>query len=192
MTLEQINYFAQTLGVVAILGSFIALLIQMRQTNRLLRNQAKREQIAGIKSISEAIYQTPGLADLIGRSLTEGFDALPLTDRILLTAYLTVSERTWEALHLQYMDGQVDESLWQSHLEQSRAVWNSIPATRGFWAERQRFFTAEYQAFHKAEIESGFDPADAEEGQHSLGYSHSTSSRTSDANKMVEEIGKTL
>lgn len=51
MTLEDINYIAQTVGVVAILGTFVALLIQMRQTNRLLRNQAKRTQIEGIKAL---------------------------------------------------------------------------------------------------------------------------------------------
>jgi hypothetical protein len=45
MILEDINYIAQTVGVVAILGTFVAVLIQMRQTNRLLRNQAKRAQI---------------------------------------------------------------------------------------------------------------------------------------------------
>lgn len=186
MTLEQINYIAQTFGVVAILGSFVALLIQMRQTNRLLRNQAKREQVAGIKGISEALYTAPGLADVVARSLSEDFDALPLADRILLTSFLTVSERTWESLHLQYLDGQVDESLWQSHLEQSRTVWNSIPATRGFWAERHRFFTPEYQAFHKAEIESAFDPAATEKGLSALGYSHAGSPRAAGARKQAK------
>lgn len=41
MTLEDINYVAQIVGVVAILGTFVALLFQIRQTNRLLRNQAQ-------------------------------------------------------------------------------------------------------------------------------------------------------
>ena len=49
MTLEEINYIAQTVGVIAILGTFVAVLIQMRQTNRLLRNQAKRDQIEEAK-----------------------------------------------------------------------------------------------------------------------------------------------
>ena len=66
-TLEDINYIAQTVGVEAILGTFVAVLIQMRQTNRLLRNQAKRAQIDRIKAISEAIYQPPGPADIIMR-----------------------------------------------------------------------------------------------------------------------------
>ena len=65
-TLEGINYIAQTV-VVVILGTFVAVLIQMRQTNRLLRNQAKRAQIDRIKAISDAIYQPPGPADIIMR-----------------------------------------------------------------------------------------------------------------------------
>ena len=49
MTLEDINLIAQTLGVVAILGTFVAVLMQMRQMSRLLRNQAKRAQIEEAK-----------------------------------------------------------------------------------------------------------------------------------------------
>jgi hypothetical protein len=47
VTLEDINYIAQTVGVVAILGTFVAVLIQMRQTNRLLRNQAIAKRLLG-------------------------------------------------------------------------------------------------------------------------------------------------
>lgn len=75
MTLEGLYYVAQTIGVAAILGTFVAVLMQMRQTNRLLRNQAKRTQFDGVKAISEAIYQTPGLADIMARVMTEESDA---------------------------------------------------------------------------------------------------------------------
>ena len=81
MTLEDINYIAQTVGVVAILGTFVAVLIQMRQTNRLLRNQAKRAQIDGIKAISEATYQTPGLADTLVRGIAGGLDGITIAER---------------------------------------------------------------------------------------------------------------
>lgn len=53
MTLEDINYIAQIVGVVAIFGTFAAVLFQIRQTNRLLRNQAKRAQIAELRSLSD-------------------------------------------------------------------------------------------------------------------------------------------
>ncbi len=153
MTLEEINYVAQTIGVVAILGSLVAVLIQMRQTNRLLRNQARRDQIEGLKSISDAVYQTPGLADLIARATAGGLESLTEAERIQLLAFQTAAERTWEAMHSQYLAGQIDAALWQAHLEQARATWRLSPVVRAVWAARRSFFTAAYQVFHAAEIE---------------------------------------
>ena len=153
MTLEELYYVSQIVAVVAIFGSLVAVLVQMRQTNRLLRNQAKRDQINGIKSISEAFYQTPGLADLVARASAGGLDALTEAERMQLIAFQTACERTWEAMHQQFLDGQIDKTLWQAHLEQARATWRMSPAFRAVWAVRAQFFTPQYRAFHAAEIE---------------------------------------
>ena len=155
MTLEDINHIAQTIAVVGVLGTFVAVLVQMRQTNRLLRNQAKRDQIDGIKSVSEALYQTPGLADMVARAAAGGLEALTEAERMQLIAFQTTTERTWEAMHQQFLDGQFDIALWQAHLEQARATWRTSAAVRAIWAARAHFFTAQYRAFHAAEIERG-------------------------------------
>jgi hypothetical protein len=68
MTLEEINYIAQTVGVVAILGTFVAVLIQMRQTNRLLRNQAKRSITPGLGH--QAQSRGAGFIESVERSAT--------------------------------------------------------------------------------------------------------------------------
>ena len=78
MTLEDINYIAQIMGTIAIIGTFVALLFQMRQTNMLLRNQAKRTRFAELRSISEALYQSPGLAEIMTRASAEGLEAVSL------------------------------------------------------------------------------------------------------------------
>ena len=152
MTLEDINYIAQTIGVVAILGTFMAVLIQMRQTNRLLRNQAKRAQIADIKSASDALWQTPGLAELMMRASADGLEALSLPESVQCFAFLTGVQRTWEAMFVQYQDGLIDSSLWQAHLRQSRAAANEIPFNREYWLMRRDFFMPEYRDFYEAEV----------------------------------------
>lgn len=153
MTLEEIYYIGQTIAVVAIIGSLVAVLVQMRLTNRLLRNQAKRDQIDSIKSISEAFYRTPGLADMVARAGAGGLEALTEAERMQLIAFQTAAERTWEAMHQQFVDGQIDTALWQAHLEQARATWRTSAAVRAVWAARAQFFTPQYRAFHAAEIE---------------------------------------
>ena len=147
MTLEEINYIAQTVGVVAILGTFVAVLMQMRQTNRLLRNQAKRAQIEGIKAISEAMYQVPGLADIMMRGVAEGLDSLTPAERMQMLSYLMSAERTWEAMFVQYQDGLIDEELWQAHSRQTQAAINDNPVMVEFWAMRREFFMPAYRAY---------------------------------------------
>lgn len=159
MTLEDINYIAQIVGVVAILGTFVALLVQMRQTNRLLRNQAKRAQIAELKSISEGLYQVPGLAEIMTRASVEGLEAVSLAERAQCFTFLLAAQRTWESMFVQYQDGLIDEALWQAHLRQARAVVNEITFYRQFWMIRRDFFMPEYRAFYEAEVlgQSGSD-----------------------------------
>lgn len=152
MTLEDINYIAQTVGVVAILGTFVAVLIQMRQTNRLLRSQAKRAQIADIKSLSDAMYQTPGLAELMMRASSEGPEALSLVERAQCFAFLMTAQRTWEAMFVQYQDGSIDAGLWQAHVRQARAATNDTGIHRQFWLIRWDFFMPEYREFYETEI----------------------------------------
>ena len=163
MTLEDLNYIAQTVAVVAILGSFVALLMQMRQSNRLLRNQAKRAQIDGIKAISEAVYQNPGLADIIMRAVAGGLDALTPAERMQILSYLMSAERTWEAMFVQYQDGLIDEELWQAHSRQTQAAINDNPVMAEFWAARRAFFMPAYREYRDVEYA-------ASGGGHTLGY----------------------
>jgi hypothetical protein len=163
MTLEEINYMAQTVGVVAILGTFVAVLIQMRQTNRLLRNQAKRALIEGTKTISETVYQTPGLAEMLVRSMAGGLDGLSPAERVQVMSFLMTAERTWEGMFVQYQEGMIDEELWQAHSRQAHAAFNDNTAMRQFWTLRREFFMPAYRAFRDAQIEG-------KGGAETLGY----------------------
>ena len=153
MTLEDINYIAQIIGTIAIIGTFVALLLQMRQTNRLLRNQAKRAQIDGIKAISEAVYQTPGLADIMMRGVTAGLGGLAPAERMQIMAFLMTAERTWEVMFVQHQDGMIDEELWRAHSRQAQAALNDNPAIHEFWVSRREFFMPAYRAYRDAQIE---------------------------------------
>lgn len=163
MNLEEINYIAQIIGVVAILGTFVALLFQMRQTNRLLRGQAKRAQITDLKSMSDPLWQTPGLAELMMRATTDGLEALSPAERVQCFAYQSAAQRTWEAMFVQYRDGLIDESMWQAHLRQTRTVAKELPRIHQYWQIRRAFFIPEYRAFYEAEV-LGHDGSDT------LGY----------------------
>ena len=174
MTLENINYIAQTVGVVVILGTFVAVLIQMRQTNRLLRNQAKRALIDGTKFISETVYQTPGLAEMLVRAMAGGLGGLSPAERVQIMSFLMTAERTWEGMFVQYQEGMIDEELWQAHSRQTQAAFNDNSAMREFWVMRREFFMPAYRAFRDAQIEG-------KGGAETLGYGNKAASATEPA-----------
>ncbi len=148
MTLEEIYYIGQTFAVVAIIGSLIALIVQMRQANRLARAAAVRGQIESLQYIAQAMYQTPRLTEI----LVKGNSGLGLSqvESIKATAYLTDVERTWEALYDAYRHGLVDPELWEAHRKQARAL-ASAPLSRAVWALRKDLFTKAYQTFRDAD-----------------------------------------
>lgn len=70
MSLENIYYIGQTLAVVAILGSLIALLIQMRQGNRLVRAQLTSEIQAAFSEDTQFIIEDEAFADIYNRAFS--------------------------------------------------------------------------------------------------------------------------
>lgn len=148
MTLEDIYFIGQTIAVVAILGSLIALIIQMRQANRLARAAAVRTQLESLQTIVQAVYRTPGLAELIAKGNTG--QSLSEIERMQVTAYLTEAERTWEALFETYRNGLVDPELWEAHRKQARA-FSRHPLNRAVWELRKDWYTKAYRDYRDAD-----------------------------------------
>ena len=144
MTLENINYIAQTIGVVAILGSLIVVIVQMRQANRLASSAALRSQIESLKSISRPMYQAPGMADIFVKAM-QGKE-LSESERLLAMAYVTVAERTWEAMYFEYRQGRIDPELWEAHRRQARAL-SVAPLNQAVWDLRKSWYVKAYQDF---------------------------------------------
>ena len=126
MSLENIYYVGQTIAVVAILGSLIALIYQLRQATR-------------------TIYETPGLADILLRG-NAGLDALNDADRLRYITFCVSSFRIWEGLHAQFVDGRIDPELWDMHINELRAQ-RDFAGSRQVWAFRGPSFSKAFQAF---------------------------------------------
>jgi len=145
MSLENIYYVGQTIAVVAILGSLIALIYQLRQANRMARKTAMQVQIDGLLAMTRTIYETPGLADILLRG-NAGLDALNDADRLRYITFCVSSFRIWEGLHAQFVDGRIDPELWEMHVHELRAQ-RDFAGSRQVWAFRGPSFSKAFQAF---------------------------------------------
>jgi hypothetical protein len=154
MSLAELSDLSQAIAAIAVIASLIVLIIQVRQGNQLARSAAARSQIESLKSISQAMYQTPGLAELFvkansGQTLSEA-------ERLQITSYLTAASRTWEAMYDAYRQGLIDPDLWEAHRKQAR-VLAAAPMARAVWALRRNWYSKAYRDFHEADCASTAD-----------------------------------
>lgn len=145
MTLENIYYIGQTIAVLAILGTLIALIYQLRQSNKVARKTAVQIQIDGLLAMTRTIYETPGLADIL-LSGNKGLEHLKEADRLRYITFCVSSFRIWEGLYAQFVDGRIDPELWAAHINELRAQRN-FEGAKQVWAFRGPSFSKSFQTF---------------------------------------------
>ena len=159
MSLESIYYIGQTIAVIAILGSLIAVMLQMRQANRLAREAAQHAQVEDLQSISKAIFETPRLASIWGRGLHD-LDSLDAEERIRFIALQTYTLRVYEGVHLRHLRGEIEEDVWKAHVRQMGSAQSS-PGFQAVWEIRRDMYSPAFQAFfaqNAVASASGEDP----------------------------------
>jgi hypothetical protein len=146
MTLEELYYFSQIVAVIAIFGSLVILIVQMRAANQLAREAANNTQIAGLQEISKSVFEIPGLADIWERG-TRDLAALESEERVRFVAYTSYTLRIWEGLHLQRLRGRITDDLWTSHTRLFASVQN-LPGFNEAWEIRRATFSTAFGKFY--------------------------------------------
>ncbi len=147
MGLEEIYYVGQTIAVIAIVGSLLALIAQNRAAHKLAREATVRNQIQGLQNISRALFETPELAGIWLRGI-EGIERLSAEERVKFMAYVTYALRTWEGLYLQFRDGKLPESDWLGHIEMLHGL-QALTGVASVWAARGHAFSKEFRDFYE-------------------------------------------
>lgn len=146
MTLEDLAYISQIIGVAAVLGSLVILIVQVRAANLLAREAAINAQSAGLQAVSRALFEAPQLASIWERG-TRDLAALDSEERVRFIAYTTYTLRIWEGLHLQHLRGQIADDLWNSHCRQLSSV-QSLPGFNAAWDIRRATFSPVFEKFY--------------------------------------------
>lgn len=153
MTLEEIYYVGQTIAVIAIIGSLVALIAQNHASQKMVRDAAVRTQVEGLQNISRALFETPGLAEIWVRGIV-GFDQLSNEERVKFTAFVTYTLRIWEGLHAQFRHRQLGEEVWRGHIQQLRDV-QIFDGLKKVWELRRHTFSEEFQEFYESNLAQG-------------------------------------
>ena len=139
MTLENIYYIGQTLAVIVIIATLIALLIQTRQTNALARAETSRATMLQLTSGQYSLFETPEKAAFL-------YKAMRTSKK--LTA--EEKERFGFTLSLVFGNAEIAFNMDQTGLmggtdlnrgaDTLRGVYLSSPRVRKWWSNARMFY----------------------------------------------------
>jgi hypothetical protein len=145
MTLEELAYISQIVGVVAVLASLIFVGLQIRQNTRALKATSHHAVTDSFNAINNLIVSDPKMARLwrLGMAGMEGFDE---DERVSFSFMALAYMRIFETLYYQYSNGTLDKKLFDAELKTLK--WSvTNPGFRAWWAVNPISLSAEFRAF---------------------------------------------
>ena len=153
MTLEEIGILSNIAAALAVMGSLIFVGLQVRQANRMMKDAAIRLHAEKIQSISQAMFEVPGLADVFARGGAD-ISKLSLEERIRFINFCTYILRILEQLHLQREMGLMDKELWEANIKIIRDI-HQLPGFASAWEIRRHTLSVRFQKFYEHYVKAG-------------------------------------
>lgn len=114
MSLNDIYLLSQIIAAVAIVASLLFVGLQVRQTNRMMREAASRNHAEKFQSVSRAMFEVPIMAPLLAKGL-DGMEALNPVERMQFVNLTSWVLRIFEELHRQFEAGLIDKPWWEAN-----------------------------------------------------------------------------
>ena len=146
MTLEELSYLSQVLGVIAIFASLIFVGLQIRQNTRALKATSHHAVTDSFNAINNMIANDPAFARRwrLGNAGSEGLDEDERTSvSFMMLGYM----RIFETLYYQYTNGTLDKKLFEAELKTLKWAVTMNPGFLAWWAANPISLSAEFRAF---------------------------------------------
>ena len=145
VSLEQIAYIAEIIGVIAVVVSLLYLAIQVRMSARATR-------LASAHSIAESWRDTAGLIAAHGDLadiLTRGFvdrDSLTGAEKLRFHSYLQNLLKIFEDAYYNMREETLEEEFWDGIREWFTGL-TDLPGTIAYWNELKFCYSPQFQRF---------------------------------------------
>lgn len=107
MTLENVYYVGQTIAVVAILGSLLAIFFQQRQTNKIARVDITQRVSSGYGDSMRSMMSDPGLAAAFRKVMFDRTELTPV-EKTQILIYFNLTLTAHADAYLAYTEGLID------------------------------------------------------------------------------------
>lgn len=146
MTLENIYYIGQTVAVIAILGSLIALIFQLREQRRESRLAAMHNLSVEYRKIMDPMTEVPGFARLWAKSLSVGLHGLERDEFLIVGGFIQNMLRCFEEFMIQQENGRLNNDIWPA-ISKHLAQIISTKAFEDYWDIRSEIYTDRFRHF---------------------------------------------
>lgn len=135
MELEQLASVGEALGGLAVLGSLIYLVFEVRRNTRTAQGAAGAQSIEAFSSINKMILQQPDLARLLENAMdTEcNVSSLSREEKAQLILMFRMIFQQFEAQFFLYKSGVMPEELWENRRRWANS-YLELPAWKDWWA----------------------------------------------------------
>ena len=143
MNWEAIGAIAESIGGIAVLGTLLYLAVQIRQTNRMQRQQICIEQTNRCCAAGHVIANDPEFADIFRKSLRG--EELTDNESTRLGGYLFSILTDFEEMYYTHKAGGQPEFRWHSLQLHVHTQLKADTAGNGWWhRNKSNFYTPEF------------------------------------------------
>lgn len=146
MTLEELAYISQIVGVVAVLASLIFVGLQIQQNTKALKATSHHAVTDSFNAINNMMANDPAFARRWRLSLT-GDEGLDEDERVSVSFMRLAYMRIFETIYYQYKNGTLDKKLFDAELTTLKWTATEHPGFRAWWANNPISLSAEFRAF---------------------------------------------
>jgi len=144
MNWDAIGAVGEILGATAVVVSLIYVASQVRAQRWEARIASQHEITEAFRHAITAV-QNPELADLVVKA-NSGLDDLSDSERLQIMAVAQSMLRVWEEAHYQFLEGRLDQSMWEAMLAQFTDLM-SVISFQSTWSLRKHTYRKEFVNF---------------------------------------------
>lgn len=142
MTLEELAYLSQIVGVFAVFASLIFVGLQLRQNTRAVHVSTSQAHFSMWHACVAPLTDNTDMAKVWLQALSD-FDGLTDLDRMRFVAYTGNVFRFYESSRIQWRRGQLEPELWYA-VEVNVRAFAAQPGIQRFWKIRKHWHSTEF------------------------------------------------
>ena len=153
MNWEAVGAIAELLGSMAVVGTLLFLVVQIRTNSVMIQNATVQDSANAVAEWSRQLTANPELYSIYRTGLRDD-TALSKDDRGLFDLVLFQAFHSISSIYLQYRNGGLGEERWESEMRIFTTNFET-PGGRASWERQKHMLDVKFQKEIEAQFKSG-------------------------------------